>query len=160
MKCPNCGNTNASNFTPSKQDYMSAFSMDTPLVKCKYCGKEFEDTETIPIEEVKIGMAKEKDLNYQSYPGQKNRPQPSFQLPPLDPSKASKEMLSRSVPGGSSFDDLNNTNRQLELDIKNLAKQKELDAWTAKETPEFLWKKDRVFSNTPSMYNPVNKKKK
>lgn len=160
MKCPNCGNTNISNFTPSKQDYMSAFTLDTPLVKCKYCGKEFEDTSIIPIEEIKIGPTKEKDLTYQSYPGQKNRKFPSQQLPPLDTSKASEEMLSRSIPGGSSLQDLNASNRQLELDIKNLTKQKELESWVNKEPPEFLWKKERNISRMPSAYNPVNKKKK
>jgi len=137
MKCPNCGNTNISNFTPSKQDYMSAFTLDTPLVKCRYCGKEFEDTSVAPIDEIKIGLSKEKDLAYQSYPGQKNRKFPSQQLPPLNPLKASEEMLSQSFSTMPTLKDLDTGNKQLELDIKNLTKQKEQDDWMNKETPEF-----------------------
>lgn len=156
MKCPNCGNTNPDNFIPSKQDYMSAFTVDNPIVRCKYCGKEFESTSVTPLKDVKMGTSEgvyHSKRKFESYP-----------LPPLDPKKASKEMLEtyynpvkpKEIKPKIDWVKINEQrNLKSALDLKR--KEAEMKAWATKEKPASLYEKQSYYSKEYSAYNPAKK---
>ena len=133
MRCPHCGNTDPKYFTASKQDYMSAFALDSEVVKCRYCNKEFEMQ---PVKElVDISVTREIVQPRRRVKGSPiTVPQfPSYPLPPLDPSKASDLMLK------SPLDELEKEkSRDMQLDKINTNKQAELDAWLKKKRAENL----------------------
>ena len=148
MKCPNCGNEDPRYFRSTAASYASAFNAGNEAVHCGYCRKDFYPTPIIePIETGTSANA------YQSkkYPT-------STQLPPLNPAKASKEMLNQFKP-------TSNTQTKLDIGINNnsfddfkvkqfdAAKQAEVESWIAKKRPETLNKKISNISDTPSIYN-------